>query len=376
VSQRAIARREQVSRWFVRQWTATPCQSVEQDGRGWKKGRPRHYTHADEQRVLRVHRALARDPRCYFSGASAVQRELRRRYPGQQQELSLQFIGRTLAKGGYANKRRGSSKGASAYLHYPKHLIAALGASLLEVDFIGKKFITGRTAPVNFLAFSLTQPRRVKHFTRVEAETASEAIRACERFFGRCEVPEVVKIDNGFAFAGAGPEARTLNSFVFFLLGKKITPVFTAPRKPWNQASIEGSNSIFSRAFWHREQYTSLQMIDRRLKWFNASYERYSNYQRPKRRPRRSKPFGPKVYFIRKVYEDDRTGKAWIEVLKERIALPQSYLGMFVLAEWNLKRERLRVLYEEAEKATLVKELSFRINKRTKKTGGTVLFDI
>jgi hypothetical protein len=362
----------------VRRWTQRRTQALERDARGWKKGRARRYRKADEDRVLRIHRALKKDPRCYFSGASAIEHELqRRRYPkSRRQELSLQFIGRTLAKGGYTSPHRGRQKGASAYLHYPKRLIEQLGAGLLEVDFIGKKFITGRTEPVNFLGFSLTQPRRVKYFTRVASETASEAIAACEGFFARCEVPEVLKIDNGFAFAGAGPEARTLNSFVFYLLRKKITPVFTAPRKPWNQASIEGANSIFSRAFWHRERYRSLEMIDQRLRWFNASYARYLNYQRPKRRPRRAKPFTAKVYFIRKVYEDERTGKAWIEILKERVALPRSYLGMFVLAEWNLKRERLRVLYEQEEKAVLVKELRFEINKRTKKTGGTLLFDI
>jgi len=90
----------------------------------------------------------------------------------------------------------------------------------------------------------------------------------------------VIKVDNGFAFAGAGPHPRTLNAFTLFLLKNKIIPVFTAPRKPWNQASIEGANSIFSRKFWHRERYTSLEMIDTRLSWFNKSYQQYLPIQR------------------------------------------------------------------------------------------------
>lgn len=354
-------------------WTKSPDQDLSSDTRGWKKHHLRQYSLRDEQRVLKIHHQLDRDASEYFSGASAILQEYQKLYPDAK-SITLRFIGRTLAKHGLSTKPKVRVKGASKYLHYPKTLIENLGSSIVELDFIGKKFIDNRTEPINFIGFSLTKPRKLKHFQRVESETAAEAIKHCQRFFDTFERPEVIKVDNGFAFAGAGPQARTLNSFTLFLLKKKIIPVFTAPRKPWNQASIEGSNSIFSRKFWHRERYTSVEMIDQRLPLFNKSYQQYHGYIPPARGTRRKTPFVPMVYFIRKVYQDEQSKRAYIEILKEKIVLPKSYIGMFVLTQWNLNRDILTVLYESDQQAIIVKELNFKLNPKTRELGGSLSF--
>jgi hypothetical protein len=330
------------------------------------KGRTRTYTRRDEQRVLKVHAELQANPDRSFAGASAIERRYRELY-GDAKPLSLRFIGRTLAKHGLATLPKVRRKGVSRYLHYPQVLINNLGSSLLEVDFIGKKFITGRTQPVNFLAFSLRFPRQLKHFQRVEAETADVVLQQLAGFFQLFEKPAVVKLDNGFAFAGAGPEARTLNSVVLYLLKQRITPVFIAPKKPWNQASVEGANSIFSRKFWNRHTFGSLEHIDQELPHFNKAYAWYTGYQRPKRSTPREHPFIPRVYFIRKVYEDPETHKGYIDVLKEQISLRTSYIGLFVLAEWNLKSEQLTIMVERNEKGERIKVLAFELNPGLKK---------
>jgi len=193
----------------VARWTKSPDQDLSKEGRGWKKNRGRLYTLKDEQRALAIHRELDDDADVYFSGASAIHHTYHQRYPSGK-VLSLRFIGRTLAKHGLSQKPKVRIKGASRYLHYPVLLIDKLGKSLLEMDFIGKKFIEGRTEPINFIAFSLTKPRRLKYFQRVQSETASEAIEHCKRFFQQFEKPEVIKIDNGFAFAGTLASAEAL----------------------------------------------------------------------------------------------------------------------------------------------------------------------
>lgn len=325
------------------------------------KGRTRTYSQRDEQRVLKIHAALQADPERQFAGASAIERRYRELY-ADQKPLSLRFIGRTLAKHGLATLPKVRRKGVSRYLHYPQTLINALGQSLMEVDFIGKKFITGRTQPVNFLAFSLRFPRQLKHFQRVEAETADEVLRQLERFFREFETPNVVKLDNGFAFAGAGPEPRTLNSLVLWLLDKQIIPVFIAPRKPWNQGSVEGANSIFSRKFWNQHRFRSPTQIDRELDRFNTAYAWYTGYQKPKRSIQRSRRFIPRVYFIRKVYELPETTRGYIEVLKERVTIPKAYINLFVLAEWNLKSEKLTMLFEQDNHQHKLKSVPFALN--------------
>ncbi len=301
------------------------------------------------------------DPLQYFSGAWAILQRYQKLYPNAK-PVSLRFIGRTLAKYGLSVKPKVRRTGLSRYLHYPEMTINSLGKSLLEIDFIGKKFITGRTEPVNFIAFSLRFPRKLTHFQRIESETADEAIKHCQNFFRRFEKPQVVKLDNGFAFAGSGPWPRVLNSMVLFLLKQKIIPVFTALRKPWNQASVEGANSIFSRKFWNRFEFKNLNNIDVRLGHFNDSYERSTGYQKPKRLEGRPKRFVPKVYFIRKVYEQTGTKRGYIDILKEQILLPKTYINMFVLAEWRLKSDKLFVFFEHNKKATKIRTLPFALN--------------
>lgn len=342
-------------------WTKSADQDLTIDHRGWNKGKARLYSPRDEQRILKIHQQLDADPGEHFSGASVILQQYQKLYP-RAKAVSLRFIGRTLAKYGLSTKPKVRRKGVSRYLHYPQATINSLGKSLVEIDFIGKKFITGRTEPVNFIAFSLRFPRILKHFERIESETADEAIKHCQRFFKRFEKPQVVKLDNGFAFAGASSWPRVLGSVVLFLLRQKITPVFTAPRKPWNQASVEGANSIFSRKFWNRFEFSSLDEIDQGLARFNDSYERYTAYQRPQRVDRRPQRFVPTVYFIRKVYEDLTTKRAYIDILKERIPLPKAYINMFVLAAWNLNSDRLTILYENEQKAKTIKMLPFALN--------------
>lgn len=152
------------------------------DARGCKKHRLRSYTLQDEKRVLLIHEHLDENAQTYFSGASAILQTYRKQYP-RGKELTLRFIGRTLANHGLSTKPKVRVKGASRYLHYPATLIQHLGQSILEIDFIGKKFIENRTQPVNFIGFSLTKPRKLKYFQRVESETAAEAIAHCQRFF-------------------------------------------------------------------------------------------------------------------------------------------------------------------------------------------------
>ncbi len=338
------------------------------------KNRLRKYTITDERRVLQIHAALQADPLRLFAGASAIERRYRERYPAQASP-SLRFIGRMLAKHGLVTLPKVHRKGVSRYLHYPQTLIERLGPSLLEMDFIGKKFIAGRTQPVNFIAFSLRFPRILKHFQRVEAETTEIVMQQFQRFCRRFETPAVVKLDNGLPFAAAGPRPRSINRAVASMLRDRIIPVFTAPRRPWNQASVEGANSIFSRKFWNRMRFHSLDQIDHELERFNAAYAWYTGYHRPTRSETRSRKFIPRIYFIRKVYEHPTTHRGSIEILKEQITVPIGYINLFVLAEWNLNTQKLNILFENNHKKQLVKSVPFSLSGPISNSGVLVSFD-
>ncbi|MEA3454123.1 MAG: hypothetical protein U9R12_04250, partial [Candidatus Caldatribacteriota bacterium] len=197
-----------------------------------------------------------------------------------------------------------------------------------------------------------------------------------EEFITKFEKPYAAKMDNDFVFFGPSSKERFLSRVVLFLLVHNITPIFTAPRKPWNQASIEGANSIFSRKFWNRCHFESVSKIDSRLADFNLSYQRYLNYQRPDN-PKENNNFSYCVYFIRKVYQEPDSTKGYIQIGSKRIILNPSYINLFTISKWDLEREILYT-YIQREKAMgsskipsfylqLVKKISFKINKASDK---------
>jgi hypothetical protein len=128
---------------------------------------------------------------------------------------------------------------------------------LLEADFIGKKFLEGRSEPLNFVGMSFKKVPRIRCFYRVNAQTTEALVTTCQDFFKRFEIPDVIKVDNAQTTIGTGSGKRCLSRFMIFLLKKKIIPVFSVPRKPFSQASIEGNNSVFSRKFWNSMRFNS-----------------------------------------------------------------------------------------------------------------------
>mgnify|MGYP000497580792 CR=1 FL=1 len=71
------------------------------------------------------------------------------------------------------NQEKGSSRSALRYLHYPERTLRQeLWECVGEADFLGGKFISGRAAPLHFIGYSLDPEPRLRHYERVEAQTA------------------------------------------------------------------------------------------------------------------------------------------------------------------------------------------------------------
>jgi len=144
-----------------------------------------------------------------------------------------------------------------------------LGLIIVEIDFL-ERVIKGQTKPLNFISFSC-KTLNLRHFRHISAQT-SECARMeikwfCDNFF----VPDGFKMDNGLSFIGSSSGKRSLSKVVLMLLAMKVLPIFTNPRSPWNNGSVEGSNSVFARNFWNKFVFKSVNDVDRKLKLFNAS---------------------------------------------------------------------------------------------------------
>lgn len=376
VPKKMIAHKLQVSRGFVRRWTSAVEQDLTSDQRGWPKGQHRVWDETTINRIKEIHQFLSHDPKQFFCGATAIAQEWRRRY-SKTALPPLRTIGRILAELGLSNKRRTPrAKGAARYLCYPEHTIYhQLPGRVLEADFIGKKYLGGGE-PLNFIGFSFKQPPKLRHFQYVPAQTADAIIKECQHFFAKFEKPDYMKVDNCGATIGSGSGQRTLSRFVCFLLSQQVIPIFSVPRKPFSQASIEGNNSVFARKFWNRREFTSKRDVCQQLEWFNTASERYSEYCRPVDAPMRQK-FVPQVYFIRQVAADEtHDDLACFNILNEKIQLPAAYTNYFVLARWNLLEERLEIYFEKELKSKRIKQMKFTINENAAFKKGSFSFGI
>ena len=359
-----IADRLGVSRPFVNKWTQRESMDFTEDHRGWRRGKPRKWNKQTEVRILQIHNYLQSNPLEFYSGASAVRQEWTRRY-GLPGTPPLRTIGKIMKDLELTQSpKKTKNKGASRYLCYPEHSIYHLiGKRVLELDFIGKKFIEGRSAPLNFIAFCFKLNPRMRYFERISGEKGSEIIRCSEGFFKQFEKPDVIKMDNGFAMAGTAPQPGTLSQVPLWILAQKIIPIYAVPRKPFSQASIEGNNSVFSRKFWNKHIFNSPEAVDELLATFNDASLRYLGYQKPTESPAPLN-FTPKVLFLRQVQLREK--KAGILLASKVFELPDEYINYFVFAEWNLLTEQLTVFLEKDLKPEPIENFIFPINPMTK----------
>lgn len=278
--------------------------------------------------------------------------------------INLSFITSTLKELKLSKPHKKRIRGCSEYQHYPKILISQIGELILEIDFI-QRFIKGRTKPIHFIGFSCKK-LKLRQYRRISGQTNVNTRKELEWFFNSFFLSDAVKMDNDAAFIGSMSAKRTISKTIEFLFSKKIIPVFTNPRSPWNNGSVEGSNSVFARNFWNKFEFSSIGDVDKKLKLFNQSSLEYSGYEQNTLEKKKDKKFIPQIYFIRKAHENQqRNGKGEIDILNEKIELPGEYINLYTLSKWNLKTEMLYVYSEKGQKKILIKKLKFQINKNS-----------
>lgn len=356
-----------VSRNFVTKWTQSRNQDFTVDDRGWKKGRARKWNKEIHKRIKDIRLYLENKPFEFYFGATAIKQEWITRYPNEESP-PLRTIGKYLSELGLVRKRKIKHKGAAKYFCYPEHTIYhKLGSRVAEVDFIGRKYIHGKSEPINFIGFSFKKEPRLRYYRRIEGQTSDNFITETDKFFRLFEKPDVIKLDNGLAFIGSASGKRNISRSMDFLLKNKIIPIFAVPRKPFTQASIEGNNSVFSKKFCNQFEFNNFEEIDEKLELFNQSSQRYTRYKKPKETSLR-RNFKPRIYFIRQVKEvsKKRHKKAYINVLNVKISMPKSLVNYYVLSEWDLTKEMLNIYFEKDEEQQSIKKIDFKINKKSK----------
>lgn len=349
---------------FVSAWTKLIDQNFTEDNRGWERGKTRKHNKDEKQLIKKIRNELEESEKEFYIGPKTILRKINQGDNISKKKINLSFIKRTLKELGLSKPHKKKGKGLSRYQHYPASLINEIGLLIVEIDFL-ERCIKGRTKPVNFIAFSCKK-LNLRQFKRISAQTGVCGRIEIKWFFDNFFIPDAIKMDNCLAFIGSSSGKRSLSKTVKLLLQKQIISIFTNPRSPWNNGSVEGSNSVFARNFWNKHIFNSVEEIDKKLKLFNQSSIENSDYDQQKFQQRKKKKFIPRIYFIRKACEDQQNKNGKISILNETINLPKDYINLFTLSEWNLKTEMLIVYFENEQKSNIIKNIKFKINKKSR----------
>lgn len=376
-----------VSHWnSVDRWICMDEDQIDQDGRGWEKGRLRDNTQKQRERIIDIRKQLRKE-QCYFFGSEVIQKNYRKQY-SDQDVPSLYFIEKTLREENLTvsqeNKR---VEDGAEYMKYPKDRLDKLGKVVMGIDFVGPRYIEDQTEPVHFLARKYIRPIKYGMMDRVESQTSEEALNVLLEDFKSHPIPDVLRLDNDRAFGVVSTSKRCIGGFLKAVLNLGMTPVFSAFSHPWNNGSTEGFNSLFSRKMWNQLQFSDEEQIDVEIKEFNVAYQKYSDLvtDNPELDSLQERTLGeenplpekqrdglvpdrdPEIYWLRVVKEDpeakteNRTGV--IQILQEEIELPPVYINQFTLSKLDVRKEQLTVRVEnEKGHMETIKTVDFKLN--------------
>lgn len=291
------------------------------------------------------------------------------------------FIAETIRKNKLqTRKTKKRKKGGSEYLLYSAESIRKLGYIHQSADFIGKKYIAGKSEPVNIFSTCYHAPVKLYQIQRVLAEKADYAISVLTRFWQVYPIPDVFRLDNALQFRGTARGKRTPGKFLIFLLNLGITPLFGAPSKPWTNPNVEGHNRVFDEKVWKTNHFVSLEQIDAECNRFNQESKelfkfKYSNFIVNNRNIFRRIEKGQrintvkiesiknkKIYFTRFVESFGGDKNSQIVIMNEIISIREKHTHQFVFAEWDLEKEELAIYSEYQKIKTIIKKVKFKIN--------------
>ena len=366
-----------VSRPTIIEWLSH--ESYEDD-RGWKKDKARKYVDGKIAKRICKLRGKRIDEKKYFIGSDYLRMDYAKEHT-KEIVPSKWFVAETIRKEKLQTRKpKKRRKGGSEYLLYPTESIRNLGYIHQSADFIGKKYITGKSEPVNIFSTCYQAPIKIYQIQRILAEKSTYAIEFLEKFWQTYPIPDVFRIDNGLQFRGTASGKRAIGQFLTFLLNLGVTPLFGSPSKPWTNPHVEGHNRVFNEKVWSTNHFVSLDHIDAECKRFNEESEelfkfKYSNLIVNNRNIFKCLERGQKVntaklesaenkkiYFTHFAESMDGSKDSRMIIMNENVSLPEKYAHQFVFAEWNLEKEQLSIYLEYKKTRKLIKKQKFEIN--------------
>jgi len=271
---RKIAQALIASKNSVNKWIKMTEEEIVSDGRGWERGKLKEHTEIEKKRIIDIRRQLEKE--CsYFIGELIVKKNYENLYG---EPIERWFIKKVLKDSDLVKKKSIKKRdGRSKYMKYPDYTINKLGKIFMSMDFIGPKYLKGGEKRINFLSCKYIRPNKLGIMERTDGQTTEEVIRILSKLWINNPIPDVLKVDNDSAFGTNTLHKNALGRLTIFLLNIGVSPLYVAPRSPWNNGEVEGFNSVFSKKFWDKIRFEDEKEIDVKIKDFNLEYEKYSD---------------------------------------------------------------------------------------------------
>lgn len=346
------------------------------DARGWTKGARRTHTAEEVTRIVAFKRKRI-DARSYLQGAEHIQMDYALAHPTEDLP-SLWFIGDVFREHDLQTKRptrKGKQQGIVERLKFPIKSIIGLGTIQQAADFVGKRWIAGRSEPISLFSTCYYQWLKQFKIWRTTAETSECAIACLTEFWKTDPIPNVCRIDNGMQFRGGGRAVAMIGRFVRFLLNCNVTPLFSSPYQSYTNPHIEGHNRTVG-DLWVANHFTGTDVLDTEIARFNAEHEAYVRWKFKERLADASLRYltrderietavlrstqGKKVVFIRFVERWRKHGnQSGVILLNRFVRIPDPFLGQYVLVAVNLETATLSVIEEHDGVASIILQAPF-----------------
>lgn len=351
-------------RWFeywFKQYQAHGIKGLYVKQQGYPKGKSRKYASNLISEIVAIRKRLEEDPEEYYYGAERIAQELIALGYTKDEIPSLAYIKKVLSQQGCVKETR--LKNYTPLRGYPEAFLASVGL-LCQMDFIGYKRIHNSNNPIHFLALAYTE-LKYGHIWRIIAEKSGIIMPLLFDYWQRNPKPEVVQMDNDWAFAGSGSAKGSISHMCRFLLALGITPLFIPESSPWRNGAVEGLASMFTRKFWQKHDFRSLVHIDKELtvynkktkeyilKKFNIDFLRYDTFSKAcsfSKRLISKYTFRDTdvIYFIRLGRLYNR--RSSVKVLNYKITVPEVFLNHYILIKLHIVSGRVTLCQERDDK--------------------------
>ena len=132
--------------------------AVYANNRGWQKGNNRTHSKEETERIITLKKARI-EKKKYFLGSPHVRMDYAKQFQGEALP-SLWFFDKTVRDAGlqtHEPKKKNKQQGIVERLRFPIKSIVTLGRIHQSSDFVGKKWITGRSEPISIFSTSYYQ---------------------------------------------------------------------------------------------------------------------------------------------------------------------------------------------------------------------------